>query len=230
MVERLPADQQAAQRDRTRVAKERKGELERRAPHLTLVLPSAAPRGTVVTRDGTVIADALLGVELPIDPGDHLLVVKAPGRAERTQRIQIAEGERLRVALTYEDTALSGPSAQPPPRAQPAAPATPRREAPSRTGRTLGYAALGVGAAALAVGAVTGALTFSRAATVHAHCSDAACDLEGKDAADSGRVFGVVSTIAFGVGVVSAGTGIVLIATAPKASSRVAFGGLAGTF
>ena len=88
------------------------------------------------------------------------------------------------------------------------------------TQRTLGYVASGVGLVGLVVSAVTGALVLERKRTVDDECTGHVCSKEGKEAADSGQTLAAVSTLAFGVGVAGAVTGVTLILTAPSDGTR----------
>ena len=67
--------------------------------------------------------------------------------------------------------------------------------------------------AGLALGGAMGALALTKKSTVNSHCNSATltCDKEGMDALDSGRTFGLVSTIGFGVGGAGIATAIVLM-------------------
>jgi hypothetical protein len=70
-------------------------------------------------------------------------------------------------------------------------------------GSALSSVLLGTGVAALGVGLVTGALALSKKSTVKEHCdANKQCDSDGLAAADSGKTFSTISTVAFvGAGV-----------------------------
>jgi hypothetical protein len=69
-----------------------------------------------------------------------------------------------------------------------------------------GGAAIGV-----VVMAVMGVLALDKHNVVHEHCPGGLCDRAGFDAADGGRTFGHVASVAMGVGVASvAGAAILL--------------------
>jgi hypothetical protein len=59
--------------------------LEPRIPYLTVRVANP-PEGLRVTRDGQ---PTTAGVELPIDPGKHVIAASAPGHAEATREITI---------------------------------------------------------------------------------------------------------------------------------------------
>jgi hypothetical protein len=84
---------------RIAVAKAGLASAKKRAPKLTVRLPDGAPPGTVVLRDGVELGDVSIGTALPIDPGEHILVVKAPGREESTQTVTMVAGDSKEVAV-----------------------------------------------------------------------------------------------------------------------------------
>src|SRR5262249_5323112 len=71
---RMPIDQQTSQREREQVATRQLVALKPQVPHLTLRLASPPP-GVKITRDGSELSTASLDVPLPLDPGDHTIVV-----------------------------------------------------------------------------------------------------------------------------------------------------------
>src|SRR6266545_2879000 len=98
---------------RAQFAGDRLAALEKRMPYLSVGLASgAAITGLVVERDGQPLDPSLLDTALPIDPGEHEVTARAPGRLPWSFRIEAVEGARSTVEV---------PLLQPEPR--PAAPA-----------------------------------------------------------------------------------------------------------
>jgi hypothetical protein len=189
------------------IANARANALEPRLPRLTLAMASASP-GAVVLRDGVELGSASLGLPLPVDPGDHVVVVTAPGRAERryevrldlgqTRQMMIEPGAALPVAAPSADVAAAG--------AHPA-----DRGAPSRT---LGIVLLGAGGASVLASLALGAVALSAKQTVETECRDNRCSSAGLDAADRGNMAATISTVAFGVGMAGAAIGTYLLLAA----------------
>jgi hypothetical protein len=101
--------------DKARLAEERIAALEPRLPWLSVNV-SRPPPDTIVEVDGSVIARAAWGKEMPVDPGEHRLIVSAPGAVTVDRRISIPEGGRSTIEFELE---LSGPRSAdvaPPPR------------------------------------------------------------------------------------------------------------------
>jgi hypothetical protein len=220
LYETLPEDRRAAQKQsgRPKVAKEHREKLAADVPELTVSLPAETPPGTVVTRDGQVMAAAALGVGLRVDPGEHVLTTQAPGGPVWEQKLTLGKGERRTVALEIRRPAPDGPAVVPPP----PPPLPPPVEGPSGR-RVASYVVGGVGIAGIAAGAVMGGLVFAKKGTIQEHCGagihvkdDAACDPTGLAATSSARAMALGSTVGIAAGLTALGAGLVLYLTEPK--------------
>jgi hypothetical protein len=76
---------------RVAIARSKAKALEKRLPRLTIRVAGKAPSTTTVKRDGVEITVAELGKPTPVDPGEHIVAVAAPGRQERTYVVQVDE-------------------------------------------------------------------------------------------------------------------------------------------
>jgi hypothetical protein len=222
LYERLPPAEKERQKDRAREAKTQRSTLSPLVPELTLVLPPGAPAGTVVQRDGAVMADAALGVGLPVDPGEHVVMTQAPGGVIAEQRITLGKGEKKKVTLEVKPLPEAEAGAQPG-TAQPGK-APPSQGTEGGDGRRVAtYVIGGLGVAGLGLGGVMGGLALGKKGTVTEHCGSgiglkdkAACDASGFDAVKSGRTLALVSTVGFAVGAAGVATAVVLLLTEPK--------------
>jgi hypothetical protein len=224
--------------ERIAIATQRVAALEAKLPKLTLTLPDSAPKGALILKDGVELGSGSLGVELPVDPGEHVLIVRAPDHEDRTVSVTLAEGEKRALELEVgapKPQALQ--AAVPAPASHegfypPSAPA--RAEQGSSPQRTAGIVIASVGAAGLVLSVVTGALVLSKKHTVDDNCVNKRCSPDALDAADSGRTLSAVSTVAFVTGAAALGGGIVLVLTghrhepAHTALSAAAFAGGGG--
>lgn len=205
VVQRLPpADKRRA------VAQKRAAALEPRLPKLSVQLAASAPPDTRVTRDGVELGAASLGTPLPVDPGEHVLRVSAPGYAEREVKVLVSEREIRQLEVE------PGPAQSPVISAAPL-PKETVASTPSESGKSplLGYVIGGVGVAGFITGAVAGVLTLQKKGVVNDHCDDdKRCDQTGLDAAASGKTLGIVTTIGLVTGVVGVGAGTYLILSA----------------
>jgi hypothetical protein len=196
--------------DRIGFAQRRVTELKPLLPGLTLVPPPDAPSGMVVLRDGVELGEGGLGVELPVDPGPHEIVVRAKGYEDWSIELSLAERETQTIAL---EVGAKAPEPPPPP-ASPARPA-PESDEWLKSKRTWGYIAGGVGVAGVLTG--VGSFLAMRQADAKArnHCNAETlqCDADGMDALDSGKTWSVVNYVGWGVAVAGLGVGAFLVIT-----------------
>lgn len=234
---RLTPDLQQRQGDRPRVAAAQRDALRARAPKLTIAVPPDAPPGTNVSRDGVALTAPSWGVALPVDPGEHVVRLEAPGHAPVEQRITIADGQSITTSL-----ALGAAVAPPPPGGGPteaptsATPGGAQRGDDRLTGVQTGGLVLGaVGIVGLGVGSVFGLVAMGHAADADEACpGDASdgvtlCESEGaaaaaSDAADAAETPGALSTIAFGVGAAALVGGVLMFALGGDDADEAASG------
>jgi hypothetical protein len=199
------------------IARAQVTKLKPSVPMLTLVLPEQAPSDTFVTRNGVVLKSAALGLPLPVDPGEYVIVTHVPGAPERELRVSLALGETktLTLALPESTSQPSGARANTSeeskrprsvPSEQPAAAAPP-------AGRSAAYIAGGVGAAGIVLGSITGVLVLSKKSTVRDNCRNHDCNETGLSAANSAQKLALISDVGFGVGIAGAALAAVLFFT-----------------
>ena len=205
--------------------------LESRVPKLTVAVKNAPPDVEVV-RDGVALGAASMGVPLPVNPGAHTLVVRAKGHEDNAQNVTIVEAETKRVELEVGAVRKAVAS-------EPAKPGT-DTDTDGEASKTspLVYVGFGTAMVGIAIGGVTGVMAFGKASTAKDECPNTVdCSQAGKDAVDSGRSLGTISTIGFAVASVGAAVGVYgLVWGKPKSSASVAVsmgpmgGGVRGTF
>jgi hypothetical protein len=231
LVSRLSAEQQERHAERAAIAREQTRLLRPQVPTLTLVLPAAAPPGLLVERDGITLRGPALGVALPIDPGEHVVVTRDPAGNETRTTVTIAPGEAVRLELRAPVASPAPPAPvsvpvpvpTPPPPPQATEPSLVVRES-SSSRRTWAWIAGGLGMSGVVVGSIAGGVALAKKGVVTDHCRGEECDSEGKRAADVGQSAATVSTVAFGVGLVGLGTSLVLMLTSessPSGSARL---------
>jgi hypothetical protein len=179
-------------------------------PRLTLSLAPGAPAGALVSRDGIELGSASLGLALPVDPGDHVITVSAPGRAQNRLVVALKEGERRELVLDA-GAADAGAASYEAPEVMPPPTADASTASAGSSSRTLGFVIGGLGAAGLVVSLVAGAQALSDKSTVDDNCTNGRCNQAGLDAADSGKTWITVSNVAFVAGAVGVGVGAFLI-------------------
>jgi hypothetical protein len=227
LVPTLPADQQALQAERRQVAVRERAALLPDVPTLRVQIAGRLPLGATVRRDLAALDAALLGADLPVDPGEHVVAIEVGHATVRQQKVVVVKGEHRTVSLEAPpppEPAVERPSrsTQPPPPDRPVSHAT---SSGSGAPSTAGLIAAGFFATTgIVVGSVAGALALGEKGIVDQHCVGPACTPEGKQAADTGRTEALVSTIAFGVGAAGvAAIAVLLFAgrTAPRTATSV---------
>ncbi|MCU0694415.1 MAG: hypothetical protein MUF54_23765, partial [Polyangiaceae bacterium] len=148
--------------------------------------------GSVTARvqvDGQELPATAVGLERRLNPGEHVVVVRAEGCREVRESLRLAEAERRTVTLTLE--------APPAVVASPPTATAPRRNlvAPAAQPATGGMSPLTVTAFIVAssgavVGSVVGVLAMSKAADVQSVCPEQRCPPEAHNDLDAGRTFG----------------------------------------
>lgn len=104
---------------RTAIAHEHRIALESLLKKVVVDVP-AAPPGTVVKLDETVLPAAALGTEIPLDPGNHRLTVTAPGKKTWEQSNLSLDGGATTAHVRVELEDEGAPSGVPGPKPSPA--------------------------------------------------------------------------------------------------------------
>src|SRR5262249_23631314 len=111
----LSESQRRRQGERAQIARAQRAMLLPLVPGLTMVLPPDAPRGTIVTLDGAVVAPSALGAELPVDPGEHVVTTQAPGGPVDSARVSVANGQKKAAMLQVRAGSAPGADGEPVP-------------------------------------------------------------------------------------------------------------------
>lgn len=183
-----------------------------RVPSLLVLVSGADLADVTATLDGkpiSLVADQATRCE----PGKHLLHVEAKGFRTIDQTVELAErGGVVKLPLRLEK---EGPHIDtPPPPPPPPPPPVPRRTLFVPT-----MVSFGVGVAAVAAGAATGAMSLGRAGELKKQCAvDGRCPPSVEPIIEQGQRLGNISTATFIVGGAALGAGVVLLIVGkPKA-------------
>ena len=194
----LPADD-----SRREPASLQREKLEERLARLEIVVAEAAPSVRAFVDD----APFEVGVRRPVDPGAHRIVVRAEGREEARDTVTLSEKEtkELRIRL--------GPVIHEPTRVVPPAPVEDSSRGNAQ--RAAGYVVGGVGILAL-IGFGTSA---GLVASAKSSFDSAATPNEAEAARSRGKKLEIAEGVLLGVGAGAGVAGLVLVITAPRASS-----------
>jgi hypothetical protein len=190
------------------------------------------PPGMVVQLDGTQLPTGALGTEIPLDPGDHDLVVTAPGKKPWEQsHLSLgpsATTAHVRVELEDEPLAPSLPAAPPPVEATPgplpggAGSPEPQATPGTNTKRVAGLVAGGAGLVALGLAGYYGLTAISRKNDESNYPAGSQDQLTVYDQAKTAQTWAFVLG---GVGVCALGVGAYFLVTSyahPAAPPAVA--------
>jgi hypothetical protein len=181
-------------------AEERLAALKGRVPHVTIKLATEPLPGTRIVIDDKVFAPGEIA-DIPIDPGEHPLVVSAPDHVPYQITIKIAEGERREVVV----------------------PAL-RKGTVTSSRKTIGKIVTISGGVALVGGIVIGGVIargrYTDAFDMYCDDDDKECDPEGLSDTRSARTLGTVGTVVGAIGLVGVGVGLYLWLRAPDEGKR----------
>lgn len=234
--------------------------LEARIPSVTIAVQGAPAASVSVLMDGATLSAAMIGMPLPVDPGQHVFEARGPSAQSAPVTITVSEGGKETVMLTLRPTAADAAR----PTQSSASPAgTTLSSDPLSNGDTVhssssglrvgSYVAFGVGAVGLGLGTyflVKSGNTRDSANKLFDACDPTrSCALNNQESqiiakdhdADSQRNIGVGALVVGGVGVATGVTLLILSSRhgatsahrdAPHVSPVVGFRslGLVGTF
>ena len=192
-----------------------------RIPHLLIKLSPEAPAGAQVSLDAAALDSGSLGVELPVNPGQHILLVTAPGAAEKRYDVGLEEGKTRTIEVGGPAGEGGGDSGR-------------RSIAPGAALIVLGAAGIGAGIAfvALREDRRTQAVTLRDSIVADgARCLEGASNYDAarcpvlKSTTSEGDAFGTGALAAFIVGGAALAGGVTyLLWPAKKAEDKVGAG------
>jgi hypothetical protein len=224
------------QPQREAAARERAKALEAKLTRLRIDVVDPAP-GMKIERDGQDVGKAAWGTDVPVDPGQHVIVASAPGKKSWSSETQVPASARTMAVKvpTLEDvpvpTSATLDTAQDPQSSGMAAPV--EADVSARGGgdgsgqRVVGLVLGGVGLASIATGTVFAIQSRSDNAKLEKLCLEqggSTCTSRGDEDkyksihedAIRERLFGFIG---FGVGGAALITGVVLYMTAGDGTS-----------
>jgi hypothetical protein len=186
------------------------------APQLARITVNAgtqAPPDLEVLLDGTLLGSASWGTPIPVDPGQHELRARAPGRVAQVEHIAIEAGmTRLFVVPPLESTTAPSPI-----------PRDSLEEAPMPAPHPLRFPALvvgGLGLAALGVGTGFGLLAARKKSDSESNCTPDghACSAMGASLLRDANNAAWVSDIGFGAGAAALAVATFLFFVTPSST------------
>lgn len=197
--------------DRQRLAQEHLEALTPKLARVKIVVPPAAAlEGLSVMLDGAVIAAVAWGTATPVNPGQHRLVIKAPGRRERTANVEAiaASTQVFEVPLLEVDPTAPQPGKAEVPAPVVRAPAPAEPPGRSRAPEIVAFSIAGVAFAATSVFAYQA--LGARSETEDYKASAGVCKQACVDANERAKSWADAGTAGFIVGSAALITGVVM--------------------
>lgn len=212
--ETLPPTASPAFRKAQEDAAKERAVLDEKIPILVVRAEPPVEAGLEVRIDGEPVDPEQLA-EARVDPGRHRVEGRVGAREAAPVEVEVVTGERREVVLELPPAEATGEG-----------PSVPSSPAPREDGGTsattiAGVGAIGVGAAAIGLGAVLGIVSLGKsgdADDLYDQCGgDGGCDpdsAQGREVTsldEEAATLGTVGVIALGAGVAIAATGVVLV-------------------
>ena len=177
-------------------ARQRAVELRKRVARVYVILRGTDPERASIELDGRDLDYASVASAVLVDPGEHTLEVAYGGAVQR-RAFRMRERDQHQEIFVLEQTGQDEP------------------QQPSSTQRTVGWVGVGLGAAGVAVGAVSGLVALGKKGDLEARCPDRVCPPDAWADNDAYYKWRNTSTLGFALGGLALGVGTLLIVTAP---------------
>jgi hypothetical protein len=204
--ERLAADAPPEWHQAKDIARTELTEVRRRLAYVEIVVSGAPSDRATLTIDGEPSPGTLAAMR-EVDPAvPHELVIEAEGYRSEKRSLQLAEGERGRVAVSLERVAV---------------------DAPPSSGNNLelpAFIAFGAGALALTVGVITGAASLAEVGDLDDRCQGMLCLERDRSSAETAEALGTASTVGFLLAGTGAAVGATLLVLSRKSGGQTATG------
>ena len=196
-------------------ATDRAKALEGKLVRLTVTAPKTSPEGLEIRRDGAALSVGELGVAIPVDPGEHVLVARAAGYREWHEKVVVKDGSKAVMVpeLMKEEVVAPGPVF--------AADVAPAPKPFWNTPRIAGVAMAGAGVIVLGVGSVLGITANSKYNDAKAGCTNGTTGCSTSAVADSNSAYdrAALATGLFVGGAVLAAAGAAVFFFFPSSST-----------
>jgi len=175
-----------------------------------------------VRRDHVVVGSAAWGVASPVDPGDHVIEVSAPGHKAWSTRVTVgdaADRESVDVPALEQkaDDSPANSSADEAPANSP--PPVPESTHRGGTQRAISYVVGAAGIVSLGVGTAFGIMAISKSNDAKSQCTSvpSPCPPSAVHEMNSvAKTDALISDVTVGVGIVAVGVGLYLLLSAPS--------------
>jgi hypothetical protein len=214
--------------DREELARDHIASLETKLSRVAIALaPGADAPDLALAIDEHALARPAWQTPFPIDPGPHALAASAPGKRRWQAPFSVAPAETKSLVvppLELEPTAPQ-PSVAHPSAATATQPPPGLPDDRNRARRVMGFAAVGAGVTAIAVGAHFGLVATSKKSDSDDACPNGACTVQGVALNDDAKAAARAADVFFVAGaVLAAGSVLLVLASPPRRAARAPAG------
>jgi len=212
LARRFPVDAAttAAFREARQEASERLKSLRGQIPLVVITATgvNAGDERLEIRLDDRVLPSEMVGVRLPVDPGQHLIIAAFDRVVHDARWVTLKRGEHVNVLMRVDAPKQKPPLPPPPP-----PPSPPHQKRFGRSGA--GWLALGVGGGGFVTGMVAGGLMLDMKSKLDNACRPA-CPTDFEDELQTFRRSRTVSALGYGVGFTGLAVGGALLLAAPR--------------
>jgi len=186
-------------------AEEHIDDIRARIPKLTILRGEGAETAAV-SLDGVELGAAVIGTEMNVDPGPHLIVATQDGETRFSTKVELAERAEERIVVRFDAPVVAAPvSAEPEPPS--AVPDASEPEKPGWTKQHSAWTAIGVGGAGTIAGVVFLVLRSGTISDLDTVCVAGHCPPSAEPTADRGKLYTGLAGASFVVGAAGLGLG-----------------------
>jgi hypothetical protein len=216
--DRLAADAPRAFVDAQASAAEEQAALAPRIPSIRISLEGPATKDVAIAIDGQNVSSAVVGLPMPVNPGQHVLVAHAASAESDPATVTAPEGATQSVTLRMHPIASAQSDVGAPAGRAAGGAAAPEGDHPGGGGNALrlgGWIAVGVGAVGAIVGTVFLVKNHSDLNDANAMCGSSLCPMTKKASIDSldssASQASTLAWVSYGVGVAGVGAGVAML-------------------
>jgi tetratricopeptide (TPR) repeat protein len=195
--------------------------LEGRVPKLVIRRGEGAELARIEL-DGVEIGEAQLGKALGVDPGPHNVVARLPDKREFQRSAIVKESETVEVILDVPADLAAAPESSG--KELP----TSAQDTGKKKNNVLPWVFGSVGVAGLAASGAFYLLRSGAKSDLEEGCNGNVCPESLEDKKKNGELYGTLSLVSLGVGVVGIGVATYLLVSAPSSGSTTASAGRNG--
>lgn len=186
-------------------AEEHMNDVRERIPKLTIVRGEGAETAAI-SLDGVELGHAVIGTEIEVDPGPHVIVATQDGETRFSTTIDVVERDARRVVVRIE-SAPGAPAVETPKEPVVASVPDVSVDTTGWSKRDTAWVAVGVGGAGTVAGVVFLVLRAGAISDLDAVCVDGRCPPSAEPTADRGKLYTGLSAASFVIGAAGLGLG-----------------------